>query len=141
MMLNCSLLKTADISDVFDETLEDATNMFLDCTSLKSVNWGTTKLNGLKTAGGMFARSGIESIDLSGLFGTNLQNCENMFLDCKSVVTIDLSDNQLYSVKNGSGMFGRCSNLKTIYVSNDFTGLTTSDNMFLDDRAIVGEAE
>lgn len=138
MMLNCSLLKTADISDVFDETLEDATNMFLDCTSLKSVNWGTTKLNGLKTAGGMFARSGIESIDLSGLFGTNLQNCENMFLDCKSVVTIDLSDNQLYSVKNGSGMFGRCSNLKTIYVSNNFTGLTTSDNMFLDDRAIVG---
>lgn len=138
MFDSCKSMVSADLSDVFDETLEDATNMFLDCTSLKSVNWGTTKLNGLKTAGGMFARSGIESIDLSGLFGTNLQNCENMFLDCKSVVTIDLSDNQLYSVKNGSGMFGRCSNLKTIYVSNDFTGLTTSDNMFLDDRAIVG---
>lgn len=138
MFVSCTSLKTADLSDVFDDTLEDATNMFLDCTSLKSVNWGTTNLNGLKSAGGMFARSGIESIDLSGLFGTNLQNCENMFLDCKSVVTIDLSDNQLYSVKNGSGMFGRCSNLKTIYVSNNFTGLTTSDNMFLDDRAIVG---
>lgn len=138
MFVSCTSLKTADLSDVFDDTLEDATNMFLDCTSLKSVNWGTTNLNGLKSAGGMFARSGIESIDLSGLFGTNLVDCQNMFLDCKSVVTIDLSDNQLYSVKNGSGMFGRCSNLKTIYVSNNFTGLTTSDNMFLDDRAIVG---
>lgn len=138
MFNSCKSMVSADLSNVFDETLEDATNMFTDCTSLKSVNWGTTKLNGLKTASGMFARSGIESIDLSGLFGTNLQNCENMFLDCKSVVTIDLSDNQLYSVKNGSGMFGRCSNLKTIYVSNNFTGLTTSDNMFLGCTSIIG---
>ena len=60
-------------------------------------------------------------------FKKDIKDCSNMFMDCKNILTIDLSSFNTKNVKNMSGMFRGCQNL----VSIDLTSFNTKkvDNM------------
>ena len=61
------------------------------------------------------------------------ENIAEMFSDCTSLETFDLSNFNTSNVTNMSGMFKGCSGLKTIYVQNFNTEkVLSSDDMFTD---------
>ena len=63
-----------------------------------------------------------------------------MFLNCSSLVEVDLSGIDVTKVRNASGMFEGCVSLSTIYVASDadWSNIGTSDGMFKDCTSLVG---
>jgi len=65
-----------------------------------------------------------------------------MFRDCKSLKSLDLTSFDTSKVTNMTSMFGNCSSLKTIYISNiwNVTSVTNGDSMFYNCTSLVGAA-
>ena len=63
-----------------------------------------------------------------------------MFANCSSLKILDLSSFNTPLVTNMEYMFSGCSNLRTIYVSDDWTteAVTRSEDMFYDCLELVG---
>lgn len=85
--------------------------------------------------------------EITGIKYLNTEDVENMsymFYGCAALTSLDLSSFQTWSLSNTQAMFGACSSLQSIYVSDwDSKGLTVygkSDHMFLGCTNLVGEA-
>lgn len=106
---------------VFDESFKDVRQKycfcwFMDCTSLTTIN-------------------GIENLNTE-----DVTDMENMFRNCSSLITLDLSGFNTANVKYMTRMFLGCSKLTRIYVSDQFTtsAVTKSDYMFSSCKSLVG---
>jgi len=63
--------------------------------------------------------------------GDNIINMRNMFYNCKSLTSLDVSNLNTKNVKNMSDMFFNCSSLESLDLSNFNTrNVTTMENMF-----------
>ena len=106
---------------VFDDSFKNARPTrcycwFEDCTSLTTIN-------------------GIENLNTE-----NVTDMDNMFHNCSSLSTLDLSGFNTANVNYMSYMFQGCSQLTTIYASSNFTtsAVTSSSNMFSDCTSLAG---
>lgn len=70
----------------------------------------------------------------------NVTNMSNMFFNCPSLTTLDLSSFDTSDVTDMSGMFAYSDNLTTIYVSDSFnaSNVTYGYTMFGDCTKLVG---
>lgn len=74
-------------------------------------------------------KEGLYSIKL--LFKENINDCFEMFQDCKNITSIDLSNLKTENVKDMSYMFSNCTNLNTINLSSFETlNVNKMKNMF-----------
>ena len=86
----------------------------------------------------------LESLDLSHFQTNKVKNMDALFMGCKALTKIDVnsffdfSDEAENAIECTTRMFAFCNKLTTIYCNNDWTtlGVTNSNNMFLDSKAI-----
>ena len=73
-----------------------------------------------------------EIVGIQYLNTSEVTDMHNMFANCSSLTSLDLSGFDTGKVTDMSSMFSFCTNLKTIYVSDSFTkvNVTSSGNMF-----------
>ena len=76
--------------------------------------------------------SSLTTVDFGGCFDTsNVTNMENMFSDCGSLTSLDLSGFDTSNVTSMSGMFFGCQNLATLDISGfDTSNVTNMNYMF-----------
>ena len=106
---------------VFDDSFKDARPTrcyawFFGCISLTTIN-------------------GIENLNTE-----DVTDMDNMFHNCSSLSTLDLSGFNTAKVEYMDMMFCNCSELTTIYASSNFTtsAVTSSSNMFSDCTSLAG---
>ena len=91
--------------------------MFLNCTSLKYINFNNFKTTNVLNMSGMFGNcNSLTSLDLSG-FDTNKTILLNsMFYGCHSLTSLNLTNFNLSSNENFNSMFFDCYRLKNLYL-------------------------
>ena len=161
MFMNCSGLKSLDVTNFDTGNVISMAYMFYECSALTSLdltNFNTAKVTDMKL---LFAYcSALESLDLSmfntenvtsmpSMFNgaTNLKtlnvsnfntekvnNMGHMFANCPNLTSLDLSSFNTKGVEYVDNIFKNCSNLTTIYASENFafgSGLKNGADMFL----------
>ena len=115
-------------------------NMFSNsqATTIDVSNLNTSKVTDMRE---MFSNSQATTIDVSNFDTSNVTYMEQMFLYCK-VTSLDLSSFDTSNVTNMKYMFNSCVKLNRIYASDKFNtdAVTSSDNMFMNNFALVGGA-
>lgn len=86
--------------------------------------------------------SSLTSLDLSSFNTKNVTDMSYMFWDCYDLTSLDISSFNTANVTNMNIMFQSCSKLKTIYASSLFTtnAVSSSFDMFWDCTSLVGGA-
>ena len=80
--------------------------------------------------------SSLKSVNLSSFNTANVRYMENMFYSCESLTSLDLTNFNTDKVWSMSRMFYNCPSLTTIYCNERWYGDGTA--MFLDCKALVG---
>ncbi len=128
MFSDCAKLGTIDLSGFHTENAHDFRGMFQGCTSLKSLDVSYITFNQVKypnivndvennnriDVDAMFAKSGLESIDLSSWSSTPLSRYTALFQDCKNLKSVKVRRGIVTAdTKYIDYMFSGCSNLGT----------------------------
>ena len=122
MFLNCSSLKSIDLSSFNTNNATNMSGMFFECSSLKSIDFSSFNTNNATNMCGMFFNCGsLNSINLSSFNTRNVTDMSGMFLGCKSLNSINLSSFNTRNVTDMSGMFLECESLNSIHLSLNFT--------------------
>lgn len=110
----CSNLEIVDISDTTNNVyLSNMSNMFAECSSLKTIN-------------------------LSGINTSNTYNMSLMFNQCSSLTELDLSSFYTSNVTNMLGMFSVCPSLTKLNISNfNMDNVTNSKDMFAGSNSLT----
>ena len=133
---------------VFDKSFASArpTNCvewFRNFTKLTTID-GIENLNtsNVETMADMFRDcNSLKSLDLSSFDTRNVSNMGYMFYRCFGLTSLDLSNFDTRNVTNMKSMFCYCENLTTIYASDKFVVKegTNGSDMFYQCRNIIGE--
>ncbi len=112
-------------------------NMFNDsnCYNLDLSNFNTSNVVNMSN---MFSNCGAYYLDVSSFDTSNVKNMNYMFANNSYVTNIVLGDFNTSKLEEASGMFKNDTNLQRIFVNNDFSNETTSDDMFYNDSNISG---
>lgn len=127
------------------DTLTSTAYWFYGCKNLTSI----TGIENLKTdivtkMNNMFSDCySLTSLDVSNFNTKNVTNMSAMFSGCSGLSVLDLSKFNTANVKDMAGMFDGCSGLTTIYVGYYWStvNVENSYDMFDGCTAIVGEAD
>ena len=144
--------KTDITKVVFDESFQVArpkscAKWFYDCNNLKTIEnikyLNTSEVTDMRA---MFMNcKSLNSIDVSNFNTAKVRNMIYMFYGCSSLQFLDLSNFNTEKVEYIFLMFTDCTNLKAIYASDKFTTdkitSSNSDNMFRDCRSLSGDIE
>ena len=143
MFSGCSRLTNLDVSGFKTDNVTTMRGMFRYCSGLTNLNVSGLNTEKVTEMGFMFEScTGLTSIDVSGFKTSNAQSLWGMFGNCHALTSLDLSNFNTTNVTEMQVMFFNSMNLKTIYVSEEWstTNVTSSDDMFLDCTSLVGGA-
>ncbi|EGO5060705.1 DUF285 domain-containing protein [Enterococcus faecalis] len=113
MFIECSALKSVDVSNWDTSNVTDMSNMFASCRSLSSVdvsNWDTSKVTNMNS---MFSNCSMSSVDASNWDTSNVTDMSNMFDYCPSLSSVDVSNWDTSKVTNMRYMFDYCPSLSS----------------------------
>ena len=139
MFYSCSKLESLDLSHFNTGMVTAMDYMFHGCSSLKDLNVSSWNTKNVKNMYNMFGycRS-LEFMDLSAWNTQKLETTTDMFTNCTSLEEVDLSNwNGGYSFGQ---MFQGCSELTTIYATNDWYTDGTTYSVFQGCNKLVGGA-
>lgn len=127
----CWALQTLDLSSKDMSNLEDAENMFMGCSNLKSLKMPKTS-NKLKNIQYLFNNcEALQSLDTSMMVTSGVEDMSGCFFQCSSMRILNLSNFDTSSVTTMAGMFLACENLIKLYIYNFNTrNVTTMTSMF-----------
>ena len=114
-------LENVDISNVILYEIDSATNLFRDCTNLKSVKASNLDFSSssLDNVNDLFNNcSSLYDIDISGWDTSSFTQLWNLYKGCSSLKKIDMSDWDLTSVTISLNVFEGTSDI-TIYVKDE----------------------
>lgn len=107
-------------------------SVFYGCSNLTEV--GVLDTAGVTTMSNMFREcSSLTTLDVSGWDVSSVTSMSNMFFGCTSLTTLDVSSWNVSSVTNMRGTFQSCSSLTTLDVSNWDTSSVTECHWFVYD--------
>ena len=133
-------LTSLDLSSFDTSNVTSMGRMFSGCKKLTSIIFGddfdTSKvvdMGGKSADNGMFANCrSLVSLDLSNFDTSNVTDMGQMFYNCSSLTSLDISNFDTANVINMSDMFYDCSRLASLDMRNaDFSSATSYDSMFL----------
>jgi surface protein len=143
MFSGCSKLTSLDISHFNTEKVINMGGLFSDCLLLSELNLGKLSTvnvvsvqdndwDNMYGINNMFNNcKSLKSIDVSSFATSKITEFLNVFNNCSSLETIDLSKWDLSSATTLSGMFGGCSKLAEVNLANHNTSKVKNvDNMF-----------
>ena len=116
------------------DEIDDCYNMFLDCNSIIEMNFSNFDATKSSQTYSMFRGcNSLQSIDLSGFITSNfLISMGNMFWDCYSLISLNLSNIDTSNVLNFGHMLANCESLISLDISNFKTdNIKFIDNMFI----------
>ena len=134
-----SNLKTINFNNNFNTSkVTNMQDMFFNNSLLDNIDVSTFNTKNVIDMGGMFARCGFISLDLSNFNTENLANIlveeyrrnRSIFSNCSSLTTIDLSSFNTKKItafggSSSGSMFSDCSSLTTLDLSNFNTSNVT----------------
>lgn len=126
MFTGCSKLTKLDLSGFNTANVTDMSSMFNGCSALNSLNLKSFNTGNVEAMSAMFYRTGLTELDLKHFDTNKVANMASMFAFSSKLTKLNLDNFNTSSVTNMANMFYSCSNLKTIYVGNEF--VTTSVN-------------
>ena len=143
MFAECSKITNINgLTNFNTSNVEDMKFMFYSCDKLASLDLSSFNVSKVKAMNSMFADdTELASIKFGDNFVTsNVEHMAEMFTNCTSLTTLDLSKFNTTKVTNMDHMFAADSALVTINVSEYFvtTQVTNSDDMFDGCSSIVG---
>ena len=110
-------LNTSEVTDMSD--------MFAGCYHLESLSLNTFDTSKVTNMSGMFSSCfGLKSLDITRFDTSQVIYMYNMFESCMRLTSLDLRFFSMKSVQDVSRMFWQCDQLKTIYSTDDWSGLT-----------------
>ena len=148
MFYGCSSLDALDVSKFDLRSVTNMAVMFYGCSNLTSLDVSGFNTENVTNMGGVFCGcKNLSSLDLTEWnvsnvknFYENLNGDRGMFKNCLKLETLDLSSWHTSNATDMREMFCQCSNLTTIYASDNFdTSLVTnSTNMFRSSTKLIG---
>ena len=131
MFANCRKLTKLDLSSLDTSNVTTMGSMFDQCYNLKELDLSNLDTSNVTTMQNMFAYCNVlEELDLSNLDTRSVTSMYGMFQRCGSLTELDLSNFNTSNVTNMTIMFAYCTNLKTIYVGENWKVPIDSDSMF-----------
>ena len=127
---NAKNIISVDFSNFNWSNLNNMYYLFKDCSALKSVNFSNYGLSKVTNMGYAFGScSSLESVTLPKNL-SSVEQMENMFSQCTSLVSIDLSNIDLPKVTNMKFMFSGCSKLEIVIFPETTQNLPDTSYMF-----------
>lgn len=129
MFNGCTELK--EVTGFVVDSARDASNLFKNCTSLKSVDLSRINFSSLTSFNNAFyGCSSLEYLDLSNFNPTNTISMDYTFSECTSLKGIGFGNNNIH-VSNMCQLFYHCSSLLGIDATVfDTTNCTNFTNIF-----------
>lgn len=111
--------------------------MFMQCSVIKSLDLSAFETSNVENFYGMFAHcKELESLDVSNFDTSAATNMREMFIRCLKLKTIDLTNFETAKVKTMTKMFSKNTNLKAVIVGRKFSNsLDECTYMFADTPA------
>lgn len=111
--------------------------MFMQCSVIKSLDLSAFETSKVENFYGMFAHcKELESLDVSNFDTSAATNMREMFIRCLKLKTIDLTNFETAKVKTMTKMFSKNTNLKAVIVGSKFSNsLDECTYMFADTPA------
>lgn len=141
MFRGCIKLKKLDLSNFDTSQVTSMLRTFQDCESLTELDLKSFNTEKVTTMQSMFSQCySLKKLDLSSFNTSNVTNMEEMFYVDKSLKVLDISNFDTSNVTDMSSMIRNCTNLTTIYASNQFTteNATDTGEMFTGSTKIKG---
>ncbi len=132
MFLDCSSLSSLDLSSFDTTNVTSMRYMFLGCSNLNSLDLSSFDTTNVTDMYGMFSCcSNLNSLDLSSFDTTKVTGMDEMFYGCSSLSSLDLSSFDTKKVTDMDKMFYGCSSLSSLDLSSfDTAKVTGMDSMF-----------
>ena len=115
MFRNCYLLTELDVSHFDTSKVTNMSCMFKGCSSLTSLNvsgFDTSKVTNMNE---VFSASGVQKLDLRGWNVENVLTMGDMFMNCISLATINLTEWNAIKCTDMRRMFDGCIAIQNIY--------------------------
>ncbi|MFD1901358.1 BspA family leucine-rich repeat surface protein [Enterococcus termitis] len=131
MFSGCTSLKKAEITSRY---VESRNNMFLNCTNLEEVSFSTSfaSVSAVNTASMFSGCQSLTKVSMGGNSMTNVTDMSNMFLNCLSLVDVDMSS-WTVTPRTLTNMFSGCVQLEELDFMNwNTNNVTAANNMFAD---------
>ncbi len=126
MFRNCTSLKTADLGGINAPSLNKMNSMFQNCSALTSLNLIGLNAPNVTNMNNM----SLTSLNLIGLNAPNVTNMNNMFQGCSALTTLDLRDlHNTYIFTNKSKTL---TIIKPVNTNNMFDGCSDLVSIFVD---------
>ena len=148
MFDGCSSLSSmVFLTDFYTNNAYDMQFMFSGCSSIKDFSKNSTVATYLSTFSCknfsymFFGCSAVTDLSITSTLNTeNAENMEGMFMGCGQITELRLEKFNTSNVTSIKAMFAKCTNLKTIYVSDNWsTQKVTDDKMsFANSTNLVG---
>ena len=124
-----NLTAITGIGNLKTESITDMHTMFMDCSSLTSIDLSGFNTANVTNMDGMFyGCKGLTSLDVSGFKTDNVTNMSDMFVACEGLASLNVSGFKTDNVTNMSSMFRGCSALTSL----DLSSFRTENVFFVD---------
>lgn len=133
MFSGCNKLSEVNgLSSLNVSNVTSLAKMFLECSSLTSVDLSSWNTSNVTTVEGMFMRSvKLSSVNISNWSNENLTTVLNMFEGCSSLSSVNLENFRTPNVIVMRGMFYGCGSLESLDVSSfDTSKVENMDGTF-----------
>jgi len=127
----CSKLTSIKLGDNYDTSnVHTMNSMFNGCSKLTSIDickFDTSKVTDMSS---MFLDSGIVYLDMTCLNTASVTTMNQLFCNCKSLLSVDLSNLQTSKVTDIGSMFQGCSSIISVQLYNfDTSSLENANNV------------
>jgi len=137
-LINCSQMfknvikvESLDFSNFDFSQVTDFSGMFTNCTNLKNINFGNSKIKINNMASTFYNCKNLQSLDFSNFDTSSVTTMANLFYECNSLVSLDLTNCKTSELINMEAMFTNCNSLNNLKISSFETSkVQNMANMF-----------
>ena len=133
LFLNCSKLKTINISSFDTKNVKNMNNMFANCFQLEKINLGAFDTGNVLDMSYMFSNCHVLT-DLyyrKSSFNTiNVKDMSYMFHNCHKLMNLNFPSFDMRNVINMDSMFWNCYNLINIYFKFNSNNVNNMNRLF-----------
>lgn len=140
MFLNCSALKSIDLTGLVTTSVTNFGHMFAGCSALTSLDLSTFNTSSAIDMSSMFSEcSALTKLNVGSFDTGQVRNMDSMFNQCTVLTNLDLSAFDVRQVTTMATMFRYCKALKQLTLSSKFvtSNVTTMFGMFLGCQALT----
>ena len=121
MFHGCKNMLNITFSKNFGSATTNMSRMFNGCTSLTALDLTNFNTSNVTDMGGMFMGcNNLKALNIKNFDTSDVKNMSDMFNCCSSLTELDLSSFDTSNVNEMISIFSGNSNLKTIYVSQNW---------------------